>query len=60
MTVDVSHVTMLPPESTTSTMGCGVSATPLMAPGRGVAVAKASFAAAPTVTVIGLDAFVRR
>ncbi len=32
VTVEVSVVTMLPPESSTSTTGCGVSATPLTAP----------------------------
>src|SRR5580692_2975288 len=40
VTVDVSDVTTLPPESTTSTTGCGVRATPLTAPAAG-AVAKA-------------------
>src|SRR6202451_2089165 len=53
VTVDVSPVTVLPPESTTSMMGCGVKATAFTAPaGCGGAAAKASFAAAPTVTVI--------
>jgi hypothetical protein len=57
VTVEVSEVTMLPPESTTSTTGCGVSATPLTAPAAG-AVAKDNFAAAPTETVTVLDAIV--
>src|SRR5277367_4383783 len=45
---------MLPPESSTSTTGCGVTATPLTAPVAG-AVAKATLAAAPTVTVMVFD-----
>ena len=57
VTVEVSDVTMLPPESTMSTTGCGVSGTPVTAPAGG-AVAKANFVATPAVTVMVPDVVV--